>query len=83
MPVFGGDFRRLDGFAVDENFPRVRRLQADEMLEQHALAAAARPHDDENFAGLNLEINALEDFLVIKTFAQAAHLEADAGLIVC
>ena len=48
--VFGGDFRRFDGFAVDEDFPGVRRFQADEMLEQNAFAAAARPHDDKNFA---------------------------------
>ena len=80
--VFGGDFRRLDGFAVDENFAGIRRFQADEVFEQNAFAAAARPHDDENFAGLDFEINALEHFLAAKTFAQAAHLQADAGMIV-
>ena len=82
-PVFGGDFRQLNGFAIDENLPFVGRLKSNKMLKQHALATAARPHDDENFSGLNLEINAIEDFLVVETFAQAAHLEADAGLIVC
>ena len=78
--VFGGDFRRLDGFAVDEDFAGVRRFQPDEVLEQNALAAAARPHDDENFAGLDVEINALEHFLAVKTLAQPAHLQADAGI---
>ena len=54
-------------------------FQADEVLEQNALAAAARPHDDKNFAGLDLKINALEHFLAVKTLAQAAHLQADTG----
>ena len=77
--VFGGDFRRFDGFAVDQNLPGVRRLQADEVLEQNAFAAAARPHDDKNFSGPDIKVNAVEHFLPAETFAQAAHLQADAG----
>ena len=80
--VFGGDFRRLNGFAVDENFAGIRRFQADQMLEQNALAAAAGSHDDKDFAGLDLEINALEHFLAVETFPQVAHLQAHAGMVV-
>ena len=75
------DLRRLDGLAIDEDFAGIGRFEADEVLEQHAFAAAARPHDDKNFARLHLEIKALEHFLPVKTFAQAAHLEADAGMV--
>ena len=82
MPVFAGGFGRLNGFPVDEDFPGVGRLEPDEMFEQHAFAAAARAHDDENFAGLDREIDAFEHLLPVKTFAQAAHLEADAGMLV-
>ena len=70
------------GFAVDQDFAGVRRFEADEMLEQNTFAAAARSHDDKNFPGLDFEVNALEHFLAAKTFAQAAHLQADAGRII-
>ena len=43
------------GFAVDQNFAGIRLFQADEVLEQNAFAAAARPHDDKNFPGLRLQ----------------------------
>ncbi len=72
--VFGGDFRRLDGFAVDEDFARVGRFNPDEVLEQNAFAAAARTHDDEYFAGLDIEINALEHFLAVKALCAAREL---------
>ena len=76
--VFGGDFRGLNRFPVDEDFAGVGRFKADEVFEQDALAAAARPHDDKNLAGLDLEINALEHFLAVKALAQPAHRESDA-----
>ena len=37
-------------------------IQPDDVLEQNAFAAAARPHDDKNFAGVDLEIDAFEHF---------------------
>ena len=77
--VFGGDLRAGDGFAVDQDLAGIGRLEADEMFEQHALAAAAGPHDDEDLAGFDIEVEALEDFLSVKTLAQAAHHEADSG----
>ncbi len=80
--IFGGDLLGLNRLVIDEDFPGIRRLQPDEMLEQDAFAAAARPHDDEDFPRLNLEVNALEHFLPVKAFAQAAHLHADAGMVV-
>ena len=80
--VFRGDFRRADGFAVDEDFAGIRRFQADQVLEQNTFAAAARPHDDKNFAGPDFQINAVQHFLPAKTFVQAPHDEADAGNLV-
>ena len=58
-PIFVHHFRRLNRFALDQNFARVRLLQADEMLEQHAFAAAARSHDDEDLARVDVEIEPL------------------------
>ena len=82
QPVFARDFRRLDGLAIDENFAGIGHFEPDKVFEQHAFTAAARPHDNKNFAGLDLEINAVEHRLPGKTFTQAAHLEADAGAVV-
>ena len=59
---------RLDGFAVDQDFACVRLFEADDVLEQDAFAAAARAHDDEDFAGLDLEVHALEHFLAVQSF---------------
>src|ERR1051326_1176885 len=49
------------------------------MFEQDSLPAAARSHEDEDFAGFNLEIDAFEDFEAIEAFAQAAHLQLDSA----
>ena len=68
---------------LDKHMVIVGRLKTDDMFEQNAFAAAAWPHDDENFTRLHLEIYALEHFIGAKVFAQAAHLEADTRIIVC
>ena len=47
-----------DGFAVDEDFAGVGLFQADDVLEEDAFAAAAGAHDDEDLAGLDLEVQA-------------------------
>ena len=41
---------RLDRLAFDQDFAGIGRFQADDVFEQNAFAAAAGPHDDENFA---------------------------------
>ena len=57
----------LDGFAVDEDLAGIGRFEADDVFEQNALAAAARAHEDEDFAGPHLEVDALEDFLLAES----------------
>jgi hypothetical protein len=52
LGMHGGVARRL---ALDEDFPRIGRQQANDESEQDAFAAAARPHDDEALARANLE----------------------------
>ena len=63
QPVMLQHLGRLDGFAVNEDFPGIRLIQADDMLEQNAFAAAARAHDDKDLAGLDFKIHALEHLL--------------------
>ena len=77
-PVTGCDLRRLNRLALNQDFPLVWRLQADELPEQHRLAAATRSHDDEDFAGVDLKINALEHFMSIVTLAKPSDLKPDA-----
>jgi hypothetical protein len=52
------------------------------MLEEHAFAAAAGAHDDENFTGADLEVDTIEDLLVAETLVEAADDEADTGGLV-
>jgi hypothetical protein len=46
--------------------------QADEVLEQNTLAAAAAPDDGDRFAAFNPKADAIEDFLRAETFVQLA-----------
>jgi hypothetical protein len=64
--------------ALNQDFPLVRRFQADELPEQHRLAAATRSHEDEDFTGVDLKINALEHFMSIVTLAKPSDLKPDA-----
>ena len=68
----------LDRFALDEDFPGIGSFQADDMFEQDALAAAARPHDDEQFPRIDLEGDALEHLQRAKAPPQIADFQADA-----
>src|SRR6266436_5003965 len=79
--VFAHDVLGSDGLVFNEDFARVRFFEADNVLEQDALAAATGAHDDEDFARLNLEVQALEHFLAVEALAQSAHSHAHALLV--
>ena len=66
--------RATDRFAFDQDLAFIGCFQADDVLEQHAFAAAARAHDDEDFAALDLEVDALEHRHAGVALAQAADL---------
>src|SRR6185437_13208065 len=77
--VFIHHVGRLDGFAIDEDFAGIGEIEDDDLLEQHAFAAAAGPHNDEDFAGFDFEVQAFEDFLAVETFFQIADFDAHAA----
>jgi hypothetical protein len=79
--VFVGDARGLDGFAVEEDFAGVGAFEADEVFEEDAFAAAAGSHDDEYFAGVDVEVETFEDVLAAEAAVEAADLEIDAGVV--
>ena len=72
------DLGRLHRLTADEDFACIRLFQADEMLEQDGLAAAARAHDDEDFTGPDVKVEARQDLLAVETLAQPANLDAEA-----
>ena len=51
------------------------------MLEQDGFSAAAGTHDDEDLTGFDLEVQAFEHLLAVKTLAEPADLNADALVI--
>jgi DNA-directed RNA polymerase subunit beta len=71
--VFVHDVGILDRFVVDEDFAGVGRLQSDHVLEQNALSAAARAHDDEDFAGRYLEIHIQQHGMTSEAFVQVTN----------
>ncbi len=70
----------VNRFAVDQDVALVGLFEADDLLEEDALAGAAGPHDDEGLAGLDFEVDALEHGGAIITLAESANLDADARL---
>ena len=69
------DVRGVNGLALDENLAAVRLEQADDVLEQDAFAAAARPHDDEYAAGGDFERDALEHLPAVEAPPQVADFD--------
>ena len=67
--------QQRDLLTVHPDFTGIRLDEPDDMLEQHAFAAAAGPHDHENFLPLDGEIDSFQDELPIITLAQATDLE--------
>lgn len=79
--VAGGDVRRLNRPACDEDFALVRLFEADNLPEQNGLAAAAGTHDDENFPGVDVEIYAFEHFVSAVALAKPADGQAHSLLL--
>src|SRR5260221_206951 len=71
---------REDGLALEQDFALVRLFQADDVFEQHALAAAAGAHDDKNFLAFDRKLDPFQDQLAAVAFPQAADLAPDTGL---
>jgi hypothetical protein len=63
--------------AVDRDLARGRDLQAGDVAQEHALARAARPHDDEDLPGLDLERDVLEHLDAAEALRHALDLDAD------
>ena len=76
--VAGRELRRLKHLSLNPDFPLVGRFQADELPEQHRFAAAARSHDDKDFTGVDLKIDAPQYFMPIVTLAKPSDLKPDA-----
>ena len=66
---------RDDVFALDEHLPGVGLEQADQVLEQHALAAAAAANDDDRLALLNPEAHAVQDGMGAEALLQIADFD--------
>src|SRR5437764_1433631 len=58
----------------------VEDFQADDVLEQNALATAAGSHDHKNLLALDREVDALEHEVAIVALSQAFDFNANAGL---
>ncbi|MNE18005.1 hypothetical protein D3C80_1110070 [compost metagenome] len=61
--------------AVEQHTAGQRRLQADQVAQQGALAAAAAAHDDEHLAAADGEIEVVLDHLAAVAGAEAFHRE--------
>src|SRR5271166_6625097 len=61
-----------DALAVDDDIALIRFHEADDVLEQDALATAAAADDDQSLAGGDVEIEALEHLLIAKLLPEVA-----------
>ncbi len=57
---------------LDENFARIGRKLAGDMPQEGGLAGAARPHQRDDFAARNIQIDALENRFASKLRRQPA-----------
>src|SRR6266851_4541971 len=64
---------------IDQNLTPVRRQQADEALEQNALAAAAAADDHDGLAGFDAQAHPVEHPLRAEAFVQLADLDHDSS----
>ena len=64
-----------DGFAVEQDAPRVGTKQADEVLDQHALARAGRADDVEHAARVDRQGHALEHTLGSERLVDVVELD--------
>src|SRR4051812_31927266 len=68
-----------DAFIVDQHVPGIGRHQADDLLEQNAFTTAAAADDDDGFAFLDLERDAIENFLRAEALAEVARFDHGAS----
>src|SRR6266511_2674141 len=64
-----------DVVTIDPNFPRVRRHQSDEVLEQNALAATASSDNRECLTSCDFKIDAAQNFLLPNAFDHRPHCD--------
>src|SRR5208282_3320353 len=67
--------QRLDVHAVHNHPTRIRLHQPAQVLEQHALAAAAAPDDNQRFPVADLKIHAAQYFGAVERFPQVLDLD--------
>src|SRR4051812_19600994 len=65
----------VDALAVEIDFAAIGFEQADDVLEQHALAAAGCADDDQAFATLDLQRHAAQHALAGEGFVQIVELD--------
>src|SRR5438445_277847 len=63
--------------SVDTDGSRVRRLKADEQLQEHALARSALAEHSQRLGVSHLKIDSIQDSLLAECLAQAAHANCD------
>ena len=61
----------MDRLSPEEYAPFIRRKEADDMLKQDALAAAAFPDDRRNLVFINREIRLVENSLFVKALGDS------------
>ena len=63
---------RIDALTVETYFPRIRAEQPDDVLQEDAFSASARPHDHEGTSGFDLQIEPLKHRTPVEAFVDAA-----------
>src|SRR2546423_1143283 len=64
-----------DIFSINQHLARIGTQQANQMLEQNALAAATAPNDHHRFAGFNAKTHAVQDWVWAEALPEIAHLD--------
>ena len=66
---------RHDVLALDEHLPGIGLEQADQVLEQNALPAAAAADNHDRFALLDAQVHSLQDWVRAKTLVEISRLD--------
>jgi hypothetical protein len=65
--------------AFDEDLAGGGLFEADELAEEDRLPGAAGPHDDEEFAGLDVDVDPVEDLLIAEGLVEIADAHRESG----
>ena len=65
----------VDALAVDDQVAFAHGFQPRDHAQQRRLAAAGRPHEDDELAVVNVEINAMDDHRLAVTLDDALHMK--------